>query len=245
MRDSIFYSLFLAVIFNLIACVSYDDYDTSTAEGTYKLASKLEEDSRFEESLLQYQDLKNRFPYSQFSTEAELRVAEIHYKRDAFAEAQSAYQLFKELHPKHPKIDYVTFKIAESIFMQLPSTIDRDLTLAPQAIRFYRMVLSDYPQSGFAAKARDRVNETLRKLADKEIYIADFYYRTENYVSAIVRYEQYMKAYPHHGKVPHALLRAGLAAEKIGDGEKKSKYLREVIAKFPQSDQAKKAQREL
>ena len=236
---------FLLALFSLTACVSYDDFDTSTAEGSYKLASKLQEDSRFEEALLQYQDLKNRFPYSQFSTEAELQMAEIHYKRDSFAEAQSAYQLFKELHPKHPKVDYVTFKIAESIFKQLPSTIDRDLTLAPQAIRFYKLVLSQYPQSGFAAKSRDRINETSRKLADKEIYIADFYFRTENFLSAIVRYEKYMKAFPLHGKIPHALLRAGLSAEKIGDSEKKSKYLRELIAKFPQSDQAKKAQKEL
>ena len=181
--------LLLFSLFFLSACVSYEDFDTNTAAGSYGLAKQLEDDERYEESVLQYRDVKNRFPYSRFAVEAELRLAEVQFKKESFQEAQASYQLFKELHPKHEKIDYVTFQVAESIFKQLPSTIDRDLSLAPQAIRQYRVVINQYPQSSFVEKAKKRVVESRQMLAEKSLYIADFYYRTRRYVSALVRWK--------------------------------------------------------
>jgi outer membrane protein assembly factor BamD len=140
--------------------VSYDQHDTSKASGAFGLAKQLEDDERYEEALAQYRDLKNRFPYSQYAVSAELQIAEIQFKKEAFIEAQGAYQLFKELHPKHPRIDYVTFKIGESIFMQLPSTIDRDLSVAPAAIREFNILLRDYPNSQYRESAKEKAQRS-------------------------------------------------------------------------------------
>lgn len=231
----------LLLVFTLLfisACVSYEDFDTNTAAGSFGLAKQLEEDERYEESVLQYRDVKNRFPYSRFAIEAELRLAEVQFKKEAYPEAQASYQLFKELHPKHEKIDYVTFQVAESIFQQLPSTIDRDLSLAPQAIRQYRIVLSQYPQSTHVTKSKERVVEARKMLAEKSLYIADFYYRTKRYVSALVRYEKYIKEFPDHGQLAHGYYRAGLSAEASKLPGRKSTYFRYLIEKFPNSSEA-------
>ncbi len=231
----------LLLMFFVSACVSYDKYDTSTAEGSFGLARQLEDDERFEEALMQYRDVKNRYPYSKYATEAELRIAEIHFKKEAFVEAQGAYQLFKELHPKNPKIDYVTFRIGESIYNQLPSTIDRDLSAAPAAIKEFNVLLRDYPDSEYAKDAEKMRTKTIGKLADKELYIADFYFRTDEFLHALVRYQKYLKEFPTHKDRPHAFYRAGLAAEKQGEQSKRNELFRTLIKEYPESREAKRA----
>lgn len=234
---------FILLAFFLSACVTYDNFDTSTASGAFGMAQALEKDERYEEALMQYRDLKNRFPYSKYAVAAELQIAEIQYKKEAYPEAQGAYQLFKELHPKHPKIDYVTFQIGESLYMQLPSSIDRDLSIAPVAIKEFNVLMRDFPQSEYAAKAKKRRSEVIQKLAEKELYIADFYFRTDEWQHALVRYEKYLKEYPKHSKRAHAYYRAGVAAEKFGDASKRNSLFRTLIKDYPQTDQAKKAKR--
>jgi outer membrane protein assembly factor BamD len=231
----------ILLMFLLASCVSYDHHDTSKASGAFGLAKQLEDDERFEEALPQYRDVKNRFPYSKYAVLAELQMAEIYYKKEDFAQAQGAYQLFKELHPRHPKIDYVTFKIGESLYMQLPSTVDRDMTQAPGAIKEFEVLMRDFPNSPHVPEAKKRRLEVIRKLAEKELYIADFYFRTDVWQSAIVRYEKYLKEFPQHDKRPRALLRAGIAADKFGDTPKSNSLLRQLVESYPNSKEAKKA----
>lgn len=231
----------ILLTFFLSACVSYDNFDTSKAKGAFGLAKQLEDDERYEEALIQYRDVKNRFPYSQYKTMADLQIAEISFKKESFAEAQAAYELFKELHPKHPQIDYVTYRIGESIYMQLPSTIDRDLSVAPAAIKEFDVLLRDYPNSKYAEKARGKKQATITKMAEKELYIADFYYRTDEWQHAMVRYEKYLREYPGHNKQAHAYYRAALSAEKFGDESKRNSLFRTLIKKYPNTDEAKQA----
>ena len=225
----------------MTACVSYDSHDTSVASGAFGLAKQLEDDDRFEEALSQYRDVKNRFPYSKYAVMAELQIAEVQFKKESYVEAQGAYQLFKELHPKHPKVDYVTFKTGVSIFNQLPSTIDRDLSVAPLAVKEFDVLLRDYPNSPHAEDARKKRSETIEKMASKELYIADFYFRTDEYQHALVRYEKYLREYPKHKKRPHAYFRAAIAAEKFGKDKKRNELFRTLINDYPSSKEAKRA----
>src|ERR1700733_2706360 len=114
----------------MVGCASAEKVDTSTAEGAFAMGQKFEKDERYEEAISSYSDVKNKFPYSRFAVEAALKIADIEFARENFVEAESAYRLFKEFHPNHPKVDYVTYQTGLSVFNQLPPTIDRDLQLA-------------------------------------------------------------------------------------------------------------------
>ncbi|MCJ8276856.1 MAG: hypothetical protein HRT44_04320, partial [Bdellovibrionales bacterium] len=80
--------ILLSTILFFTGCVSYEDFDTDKASGSYGLAKQLQDDERYEEALLQYKDVKNRFPYSRYAVEAELQIAEIQYAKEAYPEAQ-------------------------------------------------------------------------------------------------------------------------------------------------------------
>lgn len=229
----------------VVACSSTPDIDTSTAEGAYKLGEKYEKDERYEEAIAQYSAVKNKHPYSKLATEAELKIAEIHYKREEFVEAQNAYQVFKELHPSHPKIDYVTYRLGLSFYSQLPSTIDRDLSVADRAILYFDEVLQSFPSSSYVGEARDYKNKALKMLAEKEYYIGNFYFIRDHYDSALARFEDVLTKYPNLGLDAKALYGAAYSAFKIKDLGKARGYYQKLIAKFKDSGEAEKARREI
>lgn len=236
-----FNPLQILILVGLAACSNFQLKDQNTPEGLFEYAEQLEKDDRYEESIQKFQEVKNKHPYSKLATTSELRVADIYYKRETFIEAQAAYQIFKELHPRHPSSDYVTFRLGMSYFMQLPSTIDRDLGQAHKAILYFEELVRAYPQSQHIEEANKKRVEARRMLADKELYIADFYFKREHFQSALPRYEKVLTLYSTEGVEPKALVGAGLAAARSGDLEKGSKYLNRLLDTHPESEEAKVA----
>jgi outer membrane protein assembly factor BamD len=226
------------------ACVSEPKVNLNTPEGLYQMGEFYEKQDRFDESIQNFKTLSNKFPYSKLATEAELAVAGVYFKKDEFIEAAAAYKTFKELHPKHAKIDFVTYSAAESIRQQLPSTVDKDLSQAPQAIAYYEEVLTLYPTSTYVKESKEKRLKLIQMLADKEIYIADFYYQQEKYISSLSRSEQFLVNFPQNERVPYILLRAAKAAEKAAVPDKIRQYVNQLVSTYPDSKEAKQARRE-
>ncbi len=229
----------------LVACSSSDTIDTSSPEGAFKLAEKYEKDERFEEAIAQYNQLKNKHPYSKLATEAKLKIADIHFRREEFIEAQNAYQTFKEMHPSHARIDYVTFRLGLSFFKQLPTTIDRDLSVAERAILYFDEVRQSFPKSPYAREAAEDKQKAVKMLAEKELYIADFYFKRDRFESALGRYEQLLETYPNLGFDAQALYGAAISAHKIQDLGKAKSFYQRLTTQFKKSEEAEKARREI
>ena len=242
---SVFFLGLLCTAFALPGCSSTPDIDTSTPEGSFKLAEKYEKDERFEEAIAQYSQVKNKHPYSKLATESELRIAEIHFKREEFVEAQSSYQVFKEMHPSHPQIDYVTFRLGLSFFNQLPSTIDRDLSVADRAILYFDEVVQSYPKSQYVTESRDNKQKALKMLAEKEYYIAHFYFIRDRFESALGRFEGLLDKYPSLGFDAQALYGASVSAYKLKELNKAKNYYQKLESDFKDSPEAQKARQEL
>lgn len=228
----------------LVSCSS-DDIKSDNPEKAYAIAQDYEKEERYEESLRRYNEVRNKFPYSKYATMAELSVADVYYKQESFPEAQVAYQSFKELHPKHPQVDYVTFRLAMSYYQQLPGTIDRDLTLAHNAISTFEEMISQYPNSTYLAEAKEKLKDSQLKLAQKEEYIADFYFKKEIWSSALTRYESLYQKHQGLGFEAKALSRAAISAKRTGDLDRAKKYFSVLGQKFPDSDEYNEAKKEL
>ena len=239
------FALFLTALWlTLAGCSSTPEIDTSTPEGAFKLGEKYEKDERFEESIVQYTQVKNKYPYSKLATEAELRIADIHFKREEYVEAQNSYQTFKEMHPSHPRIDYVTFRLAMSFYDQLPSTPDRDLSVAERAILYFDEVAQSFPNSPNVKESLEYKTKALKMLAEKEYYIANFYMIRDKYESSLGRFETLLEKYPGLGLDARALYGAAFTAYKIKDLGKAKTYYQRLTAEFNDSAEAEKARRE-
>lgn len=236
--------LFSALGLQLSGCSTVEK-NANTPEGAFAIAEEYDKGERYEEALRLYADVKNKFPYSNFATKAELAIADVYYKQESYAEAQVAYQMFKELHPTSPQSAYVQHRIGMSLYNQLPSTIDRDLTLANEAILNLSDLIKKYPNSEYVAEAKEKRSAAIKMLAQKEEYIADFYFKRKAFMSALVRYEGLYNNFKGLGFDAKALSRASISASKIGDQPKAKKYEQILAKDFPGSKELKAADKEL
>lgn len=236
--------IIFAALGTLISCAS-TERNSDTPEGAFAIAEEFDKSERYEEALRRYTEVKNKFPYSNFATKAELAIADVYYKQESYAEAQVSYQMFKELHPTVPNSDYVQFRIGMSYFQQLPPTIDRDLSLANDAILNLSDLIKKYPNSEYVKEAKEKRTAAIKMLAEKEEYIADFYFKRKIFDSALGRYEGLYNNYRGMGFDAKALSRAAISAQRIGDTPKAKRY-EEILAKeFPGSRELRQAEKEI
>ncbi len=239
--------IFLAILFissiSILNGCSTDEKKLDAPEAAFNSAAEYDKDERYDEAIKRYQDVKNKFPYSKYAIMAELAVSDVYFKQESFAEAQVSYQSFKDLHPKHPKIDYVTYRLAMSFYSQLPPTIDRDLSLAGSTILYFDEVISQFPNSDYVKESKEKKEATLKMLASKEDYIGEFYFKRGKYESSLTRYEGLLKKYSGLGFDAKALSRAYICAQKVGDPDRAKKFMSDLESKFagsPELEFAKK-----
>lgn len=234
----------LLIFAALVGCSSTEKR-SDTPDGLFAIAQEFEAADRYELAILRYTEVKNKFPYSSFATKAELAIADVHFKAESWPEAQVSYQAFRELHPTHPQIPYVVYRIGLSFYNQVPDTVDRDLTLAHDAIAAFDEVVRRFPSSEQAADAKVKREECLKRLAGKEEYIADFYFIRGMYDSALPRYEELLRAYPDLGFDAKALARAAISARRTDQREKARQYMGLLEKKFPDSSEIAAARKEI
>jgi len=76
-------------------------------------------------------------------------------------------------------------------------------------------------------------------LVDNALFwIGETHYRSEDFPSAILRYEQVLERFPNGSKVPDAMLKMGYALEKIQEPQAAAAILDKLVKDHPQSPQA-------
>ena len=208
--------LVIFTVINLLSsCSSSRPQGKTEAEVLYKEATELMNDKRYMLATEKLNTLRSQYPYSFYATHAELMQADILFKQENYIEAASAYILFKDFHPKHERLAYVISQIGESFYNQLPTTIDRDLTPAREAIKYYEELLRTFPGSEFSKDAQTKMDRCQNMLEEREKYIADFYFKTNVYDAAIFRYQDILKSFKSPELRDHSMIRIALASMKM------------------------------
>jgi len=141
--------------------------------------------------------IKNRFPYSKQAAEAQLRIGDVYFMQESFAEAAVSYETFRDLHPKHEKAGYALYRTSLSYFSDLPTTVARDFSLAEKVVAASEEYLTIFPQGEFLTEVTQLRTDTLNKLAAKEFYIAEFYEKRGYLDSATRRLKKLISSYPN------------------------------------------------
>ncbi len=223
------------VIFLVVCGCSSQEVASDNPDALFKEAEEELADGRYMMAIEKLRDLKNKFPYSTRAVDAELKIADAYFQQEAFIEAETAYEVFKELHPTHPRIDYVQYQVALSNFHQIPSHPGRDLTAAYKAIDAFRKLEEQFPSSEYVDKGRVHSGEARRKIAEYESYVADFYFRRRHFLSASYRYAALLKDFPDMGYDETALFRLGESYFRIRMYGNAKDTLGRLLKQFPES----------
>ncbi|MEK7705118.1 MAG: outer membrane protein assembly factor BamD [Myxococcota bacterium] len=218
------------------------------AADAYERAVQNLENGLYPEATQGFAQVKSKYPYSPYAVLADLRAADVQFRRGTFAEAVDAYREFLKLHPRHEDAPYAMLQIGESYFEQipgdwwiLPPPAEKDQASTRRAITAYRDMIARYPQEPLTAKAQTRLAQCRRKLADHELYVAQFYMRHEHYRAAASRAEGLLQEYPGLGLDSAALWVMAESMKTLGDAPAARDALERLVKDFAETPEGKRA----
>jgi outer membrane protein assembly factor BamD len=189
--------------------------EVPSAESYYQRGLELLEGSRaflffhdvnYPQAIELFQEVIDNYPYSEYATLAELKIADVYFEQGSYEEATSYYQDFVELHPNHPEVPYAIYRNGLCSFKQMRD-VGRDQTPTQEAVAQFRVLLDRYPNSEQAGAARERLREAVDQLASHDIGIGRFYYDRGDYHAAARRFRQVLSSYPEHTARLHTMIR--------------------------------------
>ena len=214
-----------AVIFLSLASINaFSVTSLKKADLAFKHAAQLQKASRYEEALLEFQEIERTFPYSSFAKKSKLRVADIHFEMTNYGQAQYQYQYFYDLYPQDEKSDYALYRVGLSMYKMLPKTIDRDLSATGSVLKAWRFVLVKFPKSKYTKDILKNQKKLLKNLGKKELYIASFYAKKNKCISAQRRLNKLFREFPSFLKNKKALNTAVKCSKELDDDPAAEKY---------------------
>ena len=189
---------------------------------------------KYEDAEKYFRAIMEDHPLSPYALEAQLMLGDVCYASEKYDEANSYYTNFVALHPSHPRAPYALFQKGMSHFKDI-LTIDRDQTSTKKALFAFEDLKRAYPESPYSDKAGELISFLKRRLADREFYIARFYFKNENYKGALSRLKDILSDYPDVGITDEALYYIGESYLKLGEKKLASDAYTTLISNFPKS----------
>jgi outer membrane protein assembly factor BamD len=176
--------------------------------------------------------------------QAMLDLAYTYYKQGEKAQALSTLERFAKLHPSSPAFDYslylrgaVNFNDNLGIFGNLADQdlSERDQQASRDAYQAYSQLVTQFPQSRYAADARLRMDYIVNALAEYEVHVARYYFRRGAYVAAANRAKQVMLEFQQAPATEEALYIMAQSYERLGLDTLRADADRVLKQNFPNS----------
>ena len=183
------------------------------------------------------------YPNDPLGRDALLLVADSFFKQggtSGYTEARFRYRDYLNRYPGASRRDYARYQFALTYDKEIERP-DRDQTSTREAIEQYRALIREYPTSGFAGAARERVRVLSDLLAEHEFSVGFFYMRKGAPSAALARFTDLEQRYPEYGSRDKLLFYSARVLEKLGRREEAERYYGRVITEFPDSEFARKA----
>ena len=193
MRKSMLRSLVLALsLFTLSGCgiidMVYLPPPEDTAQEIFESGNEAMSEKNYVRAAEFYIKLRDTFPFSPYTLEAELALADCYFLDKEYILAAEAYKDFESMHPRHEAIPYVLYQTGMSLLGQFLS-IDRATTEVQEAYDYFNRLQQTYPDTPYAKNATEKMAQCRKIMAEHELYIADVFWHMGKYGPAWRRYE--------------------------------------------------------
>ena len=187
------------------------------------------------------------YPNETMGREALLLVADSYFQQKTatgYTEARYRYRDYLNRYPGATNRDYARYQFAYC-YDKEHERPDRDQTATREAIEQYRALIREFPDSGYAGAARERIRRLTDLLAEHDFGVGFFYLRKGSTAAALSRFIQVEEHYPDYTDRDKLYYYQGVALERLGRKDEALSYFGKIVEQFPNSDFAKKAKKEM
>ncbi len=197
---------------------------------------------KYEEARKIFETIMEDHPYSNYTLDAQLSLADLLFRIEEVDEAASYYASFVTMHPGHSKAPYALFQKGMSHFKGVLS-VDRDQKTTRKALFAFEDLVAGYPESQYAEKSHELIMFLRERLASREFYIGNFNYKNKNYKGALARFANILEKYPDCTIVDKTLYYIIRSYDKLGESERARDTYSTLITQYPESSYCKDAKK--
>ncbi len=155
-----------------------------------------------------------QFPFGNYADQAQLELIYVYHESTDHEAAMASAERFIRLHPRHPNVDYAYYMKGLSAALQNKglfsnrSPVDatkRDPGSARASFATFGELINQYPDSAYAADARQRMIDLRNLLARHEIHAANYYFKRGAYLAAANRGRYVIENFQQTPAMPDAL----------------------------------------
>ena len=174
------------------------------AEELYKLGEEAIERRVYAEARESFKKIVERHPTSSYASRARFLMGETYYRESEFDKAIVEFRTFLSFYPRHQIADLVQYRLAMAYYDQI-KPIEQDQGLAIKALEEFKKLVKEYPESRYATDALAKIDISRGRQAQKELWVATYYFNQGNPSGARQRLELVLKEYPRTLVIPEAL----------------------------------------
>ena len=199
---------------------------------------------RYLEARDSFRKIVERHPNSSWAPRARFLLGEAWYREAEFDKAVKEFETFLAFYPRHQIADLVQYRLAMSYYDQL-KPVEQDQGLTVKAMEQFRRLVKTYPESRYATDALAKIDICRGRLAQKEVWVATYYFSQGNPGAARQRLEFVLKEYPRTLVIPETLYT--LAEVNFAEGKNREavELLRQLVNDYSFSEWGKRAARRL
>lgn len=158
-----------------------------TAQELYEAGMEAMKEKHYMDAQEYFSKLKDRYPFSPYTPKGLVALGDAYFLDEQYVLAIDAYKEFEAMHPRHEDIPYALFQIGLS-GLQIQESVDRPQDHLLESIQYFTLLEETYPQTEYGQQAGEYVLKCRLRLAEHELFVADFYMRTGEYGAAWKRY---------------------------------------------------------
>ena len=179
--------------------------ENQPVEAIYEKAHASMMNGNWDRAELTFRQLIAQYPYGPYTEQALMESAYAQYKAGKLDDTVSTVDRFIRTYPTHRNIPYMYYLRGlansgrDTVFLQRVWRLDpsrRDLATPMQGYNDLSIVAERYPNSRYAADARQRMVALRNQFAQHDLDVAVYYLRRGAWVSAVSRAKYLLETYP-------------------------------------------------
>lgn len=188
------------------------------------------------------QGLESRYPFGRYASQAKLDLIYCYYRALDYEASAATAERFINTNPDHPQLDYAyymkglaSYSVDRGILERfIPSDFtERDMGPARESFEDFNRLLNQFPNSRYAADARQRMVYLRNLLAAYELRAAEFYMRRGAFAAAANRGRYVVENFDTSPSVPDALVLMAEAYTELDLPELKETSLAVLRHNYP------------